>query len=163
MINGTEYNKKQKAYIEQIIREYADIIYRLAYQYTGNFSDAQDVLQEVCLALVISDAPIDDKEHLKAWLCRVSINKCKNLYKRKKIIQWQELKEDTAVYESEIPYLKDELFKLPPKYRTVLYLHYYEEYSIKEISEILQVNINTVGARLRRGREKLKILLTEGE
>ena len=47
MINGTEYNKKQKAYIEQIIREYADIIYRLAYQYTGNFSDAQDVLQEV--------------------------------------------------------------------------------------------------------------------
>lgn len=162
MKNGTENKVEHNGKIEKIIREYADMIYRIAYQYLGDFSDAQDILQDVSLALVTSEAPSDNEEHLKHWLCRVTINKCKNLYKHKKLFAWQELKEDTAVYESELPYLKEELFKLPPKYRTVLYLYYYEEYSIKEISQVLKVNPNTVASNLRRGREKLKKLL-EGE
>lgn len=162
MKNGTENKIEHNEKLEEIIREYADMIYRIAYQYLGNFSDAQDILQDVSLRLVTSDAPLDDKAHLKNWLCKVTVNRCRTLYKRKKYFEWQELKEDTAVYESELSYLKEELFKLPPKYRTVLYLYYYEEYSIKEISQVLNVNPNTVASNLRRGREKLKKLL-QGE
>jgi len=161
-INGTEKNKEQNIYLEKIIREYADMIYRIAYQYTGNFSDAEDILQDVSMALVTQNPPLEDKTHLKYWICRVTINKCKNLYKRKKIFDWQELKEDSAVYEPQFPYIKEELFKLPTKYRTVLYLYYFEEYSIEEISKILKLSPNTVGSQLRRGRERLKKLL-EGE
>jgi len=164
LINGTEkLTAEHKQIIEKIIRDYADTIYRIAYQYMGNFSDAQDILQDVSLALVTASPPIADEKHLRYWICRVTINKCKNLYKHKKIYEWQELKEDSAVYESEDQFVREELFKLPPKYRTVLYLYYYEEYSIKEISRILGTNENTVGSRLRRGREKLRSLLSEGE
>lgn len=161
-INGTGKNKEEKIIIEKTIRRYADMIYRTAYQYTGNFSDAEDILQDVSFALVTKNPPLDDETYLKHWLLRVTINKCKNLYKKKKFFQWQELKEDSAIYEPELPYVKEELFKLEPKYRTVLYLYYYEEYSIEEISKILKVSFNTVGSQLRRGREKLKKIL-EGE
>ena len=54
------------------------------------------------------------------------------------------------------------LQKLPEKYRDVLYLHYYEQYTVDEIAELLDRSRNTVGSQLRRGREKLKIILTEG-
>lgn len=164
MINGTEkITQESNRIIEQTIRKYADLIYRLAYQYTGDFCDAQDILQEVSLSLVTGNPPFDDEIYLRNWLCRVTVNKCKNLYKRNKKIEWEELREDVAVSESEPLSLKSEVMTLPHKYRTVLYLYYYEEYSIKEISQILQVNMNTVGARLRRGREKLKNILTKGE
>ena len=163
MINGTEkLSDEKKSIIEKVIRDYADMIYRMAYQYLGNFSDAQDILQDVSLSLVTGNPPFDDENHLRNWLCRVTINKCKNLYKRRKFFEWQELKEDCAVYEPDFPYIKEELFKLTPKYRMVLYLYYYEEYSIEEISGILEISSNTVGSQLRRGREKLKKLL-EGE
>ena len=79
------------------------MIYRIAYQYTGNFSDAEDILQDVSMALVTQNPPLEDKTHLKYWICRVTINKCKNLYKRKKAFSWQELKEDSVVYEPQFP------------------------------------------------------------
>lgn len=164
MTNGTDKNKNEmNKVLEMTIRQNADLIYRLAYQYIGNFSDAQDILQEVSLSLVTGNPPFDDEIHLRNWICKVTINKCRNFYKHNKKIEWEELREDIVASESEPLSLKSEVMSLPHKYRIVLYLYYYEKYSIKEISQILRINMNTVGARLRRGREKLKIILTEGE
>ena len=54
------------------------------------------------------------------------------------------------------------LRKLPPSYRVVLYLHYYEQYTTQEIAALLKIPRGTVSTRLRRGRERLKTMLKEG-
>lgn len=163
MQNGADKTYNKNKLIEKTVREYADTIYRVAYQYLGSFSDAQDVLQDVSLALVTSNPPFDNAEHLRHWIVRVTINKCKNLYKRRKIISVEELSEDVPAPQKSESFLAEELRKLPAKYRTVLYLYYYEEYSIEEISAILGVNKNTVGSQLRRARQRLKKIISEGE
>jgi RNA polymerase sigma-70 factor (ECF subfamily) len=56
----------------------------------------------------------------------------------------------------------DELFELEPEDRNIIYLYYYEGYSIKEISSIVNKNQNTISSRLQRARTKLKLLLEEG-
>jgi RNA polymerase sigma-70 factor (ECF subfamily) len=55
------------------------------------------------------------------------------------------------------------VMSLPEKYRTVLYLFYYEDYSVKEIAEILHIKSSAVTTRLSRARNILKIQLTEGD
>lgn len=166
MQNGTEnfMDKENKnIIIEKTIRKYADMIYRLAFQYTGNVSDAQDILQEVGMSLVTAEPPFEDECYLRNWLCRVTVNKCRNLSKYRKLRSFEELDENIACTDTEEVSLREELARLPKKYRTVLYLYYYEEFSIEEISKILRVNPNTVGSQLRRGREKLRKILSEGE
>lgn len=163
MQNGADKTHNKNKLIEKTVREYADTIYRVAYQYLGCFSDAQDVLQEVSLTLVTSKPPFENAEHLRHWIIRVTINKCKNVYKRRKIISIEELSESLVAPQKDDSFLTEELRKLPAKYRTVLYLYYFEEYSLEEISAILSVNKNTVGSQLRRARERLKKIILEGE
>ncbi|MEE0060072.1 MAG: sigma-70 family RNA polymerase sigma factor, partial [Acutalibacteraceae bacterium] len=57
----------------------------------------------------------------------------------------------------------EELYKLPENYRNVIYLYYYEEYTIPEIADILGKSQNTISAQLQRARKKLKKILDEGE
>lgn len=166
MLNGTDKNNEisiRNSLVEKTIRKYADTIYRVAFQYTGNVSDAQDILQDVSVALVTAKVPFDDDCYLRNWICRVTVNKCINLRKSKKHHSWEELNENIPENNCEQISLSDELERLPVKYRTVLYLYYYEEFSIEEIADILSLNSNTVGSRLRRGREKLRKILTEGD
>ena len=70
--------------IEKAVRTNADMIYRIAYQQTGSFDDAEDILQEVSVALVTKNAPLEDEEYLRRWLIRVTVNKCRDLYRHKK-------------------------------------------------------------------------------
>ncbi len=159
---GTEKIEDSNILIEKTIRKYADMIFKLAFQYTGDEYDAQDILQEVGVALVTANPPYENETHLRNWLCRVTINKCRNLNKYKKIRLCEELDENLCSFDNTLS-LSEELARLPQKYRIVLYLYYYDEYSIEEISKILRLNKNTVGSQLRRGREKLKKILSEGE
>ena len=67
--------------IEKVIMRYADMIFRIAYQNLKSRADAEDIFQEVCVALLTKDAPLDDEKHLKHWIIRVTINKCNNFHK----------------------------------------------------------------------------------
>lgn len=162
---GTDKNEtnKRNTLIEKAIRKYADTIYRIAYQYTCNSSDAQDIFQEVALTLVTANPPFEDECYLRNWICRVTVNKCKNLKRFRLAHIFEPLDENIAANERESDYLSEELLKLPKKYRTVLYLFYFEEFSIEEISGILGIKPNTVGSQLRRGRERLRKIIEEGE
>lgn len=148
---------------EEIIREHADIIYRIALHNLKNPADAEDIFQDVCLTLLTKNAPLFDDVHIKNWLIRVTINKCKNLLKS----SWQRNRDsldavaDTPAEVSQsIPEL---VYSLPKKYRNIIYLYYYEEYTVAEIAEILKENKNTVNSKLQRARKKLKEILEEGE
>ncbi len=146
---------------EQIIRRYADTIYRTAYQHLKNSADAEDIFQEVCIALITKNAPIEDEEHLKRWLIRVTINKCRDFKKSVWQKKTESIDEHTELIAPEALSVIEELKKIPDRYSDVLYLYYYEEYTIAEIAEILGTSSNTIGTRLRRARKKLKSLLEE--
>lgn len=148
--------------IERAVRQYADMIFRLAFQHTGSYHDAEDILQEVAAAMVAYDAPLTEEPYLKNWLIKVTLNRCRNLNKRKKLRTTQPLDESIPAPEQEISEMTELLQKLPEKYRDVLYLHYYEQYTVDEIAALLDRSRNTVGSQLRRGREKLRTILTEG-
>lgn len=149
------YFSKNK-FLEDTIEKYSNMIYRLAIARTRNVENAQDVYQEVFLRLAKKMPQFESEEHKKAWLIRVTINCSKNIlnssFERHRADLDENLKFDTPE-KHEIYY---EVLKLPIKYRTVIHLYYYEEYSIKEISQILKVNENTIKSRLARARKELE-------
>lgn len=159
---GIKDTDTRKMKIERAVRQYADMIFRFAYQHIGNYHDAEDILQDVAAAIVIHDAPLDDDAHLKNWLIKVTLNRCRNWNRRKKLRQIQPLDESIPAPPQEISEMTELLRKLPEKYRDVLYLHYYEGYTVDEIAGLLDRSRNTVGSQLRRGREKFRIILTQG-
>lgn len=145
----------------EVMREYSDMVFRLAFARTGNQSDAQDIMQEVFLKYIQDDTMFESREHLKAWLIRVTINTAKNLMTSAWHQRTAQLDEADAVVveikeKSNVYYA---MLELPEKYRDILHLFYYEDYSIEEISRILEMNESTVKSRLRRGRQKLREIL----
>lgn len=156
-IQGT----KERA--EEIIKQHADMVYRIAVQNVKNPSDAQDIFQEVCIALLTKNAPLFDELHIKNWLIRVTINKCNNFNKSVWQSRTESIDEHSNLIAPETNMVLEELYKLPENYRNVIYLYYYEEYTIPEIADILGKSKNTISAQLQRARKKLKKILDEGE
>ena len=99
------------------------------------------------------------EEHLKAWLIRVTINKSKNYVKSSWFSKRNEMPENLSYMPKEYNEVLEAVFQLKEKYRLPIHLFYYEGYSIQEIAEIMKIPSATVGTRLKRGREKLRILL----
>ena len=140
--------------------QYQDMVYRIALSHLGNVQDAEDAVQEVFLKLYRQNtSPVGDS--LRFWLIRVTINHCRDILRspwRKRRVSMTELAEQQApVFDRmEQRELFDTVMALPEKYRTVLYLFYYEELSIREISELLKVSQSSVTTRLTRARMTLK-------
>ena len=147
----------------RLVHLYKDMIFRLAYSYTKNHFDADDITQNVLVQLYKTDKTFKSEAHLRNWLVRVTVNQCKNLFR----VPWRkhENLEDYANTLSFEEVESEDLFftvmSLSPKYRVTLLLYYYEGYSIREIARILDVPEKTVSTRLARGRKILKELVTE--
>lgn len=150
----------------KIVEKYANNIYKVALSYCKNKYDAEDVLQNVFLKLLQADMKFESEEHLRRWLIRVTINCCKDLCKsfwKKHMVSIDEINQNYS-YEfstNEKSDLYETVMSLPAKYRIVTHLYYYEDYSVKEISEILNVKETTVQTQLMRARNKLQIKLKE--
>lgn len=145
--------------IDEIVDRYADMVYRIALTQMKNVHDAQDIFQEVFLRLVKNIDSIQNEEHLKSWLIRVTLNCSKtNLMSawRKHTQPLEEEQNQIVVQTKEQSDLYEYIQKLPKKYRTVLYLFYYEELSVKEICKITGQKETTVKSQLSRGRTMLK-------
>jgi RNA polymerase sigma-70 factor (ECF subfamily) len=145
---------------------YADMVVRIAFHNLRNKADAEDVAQEVFLKLLKNaeklQAEAQGEEHLKAWLIRVTVNRCKDFRKSFWQRNSEPLDESLPALEAERRDLLDEVLKLPYDYRNVIYLHFYEGYTIAEMAQILKKNPNTVGSWLTRAKKKLKTQLTDG-
>lgn len=153
-------NKKQ--YLEETIEKYSNMVYRLAMARTGNSVEAQDVYQEVFLRLAKKMPEFQSEEHKKAWLIRVTINCSKTILNSSFIKHRTELDENLSFETPERHDIYYAVLKLPIKYKTVVHLYYYENYSIKEISNILRTNENTIKSRLARARKQLEITIKGG-
>lgn len=150
----------------KIVQKYSDTVFRAAYQYCGNKSDAEDVVQNAFIKLYQSSKQFEDEEYLKRWLIRVAINEAKNIsmsFWKRNMFSLEESDGNTS-YEfskEEHTQLYDAVMQLPAKYRIVVHLYYFEDYSVKEISEIIKVKETTVQTQLMRARAKLKEALKE--
>ncbi|MDD2435566.1 MAG: sigma-70 family RNA polymerase sigma factor [Bacilli bacterium] len=152
-----------KEFIE-IFNLYKNDIYRLAFSYTRNFADSDDITQNVFVKLYNKFDSFSDKDYMKKWLIRVAVNECKTLFLsawKRKILPFTGKEENIFYQENKNDDLLEEVFELPKKYRIVVYLYYYENYKVKEISEILNITETTIQTQLFRAREKLKEILKE--
>lgn len=140
---------------------YTPLLLHIAWSYIGNTAEAEDIVQEVFFTYYQKAPPFQSPEHEKAWLLRVTANRCKNVLKSswfKKIF----LGEETAACQQEsYSEVADALRQLPVKYREVICLYYVEGYSIKEIAALLHRTPTAVGTQLERARKKLKLELEE--
>lgn len=149
----------------EAVEEYADMVFRIALVQVKNRADADDVFQEVFLRLVKHIHEIKTKEHLKAWLIRVTVNCAKkhltSFWNRNVGAMEGEQTEEVYMPEHGNP-VREAVLKLPDKYKTVVHLFYFEELSVMEIGKLLKQKESTVKSQLFRARELLRDKL-EGE
>lgn len=145
--------------IDDVVRRYADMVYRLAILNSKYKYEAEDAFQEVFLKLYKHKDKIKDEEHLKAWLIRVTVNQCRSMAVtafHRHTVSVEDVEELEASRQVESDYeLYAEVKKLPKKYRDVIYFYYYEELQIKEIAKILGKKEATIKTQLVRGRNLL--------
>lgn len=143
---------------EYLAEAYADAILRLSYTYLKNTYDAQDVCQTVFVKLLTDPRDFESPDHERAYILRMAANACKDLLKspwRKRTCGLETVLEVPAPQAADGSVLLA-VNALPPHYRAVIYLFYYEGYQAAEIGGILGIPTATVHTRLARGRAKLK-------
>lgn len=152
-------DQEQRA--QELVERYADFILRLSYAYLKNTHDAQDICQDVLLKLLTERPDFESREHERSWVARVTANACKDLLKSAWRRRTCGLEEQLNVPAPEVEDggVLAAVNRLPARYRTVLYLYYYEGYQAAEIGRILGIPTATVNTRLARGRGKLKLEL----
>lgn len=149
----------------EIVEIYGDMVYRIAMAQLKNSADAEDIYQEVFISLIKNIEKIENEQHLKYWLIRTTLNKCKNHFK----LFWNKMVDKTNTfeynqsYEIELDEIRELVKSLPIKFKDVVFLHYYEGYNIKEIADILNIKEGTVKSRLFKARNLLKVEIIKGE
>lgn len=145
--------------MELIYDKFKNTVYRTAFAYCKNYAEAEDITQDVFIKCFTSDKyEFDSDEHIKAWLIRVTINRCKDIFKSFRFKNLVSLDNaNQLIYETpEESEVYNAVMSLPEKYRIVIHLFYYEQYSTKEISKITKKTDTAVRTQLSRGRDMLK-------
>ena len=121
---------------EEALERYGNMVYRLAVLKTGTSQDAEDIFQEVFLRLVQRKEAFANEEHLKAWLLRVTLNEAAG---------------QLAYRSEEEGDVLEMVLRLPPAYRTIIHLFYYEDLTLDQISGVLGCQRRFKIARKGRG------------
>lgn len=154
---------------EEPFAKYRDILYRIAFSNMKNQADAEDVVQEAFCRYLKSKPVFADENHEKNWFIRVVINICYDIQKSawfSRTVGFDEVPEKEMQHFN-LPFIQEDdmlwqVMELSAAYRNPLYLFYYEDYSIREIARIMELEEGTVKTRLRRGRQMLKEKLLFG-
>lgn len=155
-----------ESFVTKAVNEYSGTIYKVAFHITCNKDDAYDVCQDVFLRLFNNFEKIKDDEHLKAWLIRVAVNCAKSYCTKgfkKNTVPIDDVNENDLIAKNKEDNTIDKVLKLPEKYRVIIHLFYYQEMSIEEISDTLQIGKSAVKTRLSRGRKLLEKIIREEE
>ena len=156
---------------DEVVREHADRVYRLAYRLTGNQHDAEDLTQETFIRVFRSLASYQPGT-FEGWLHRITTNLFLDMARRRSRLRMEGLPEDTdrlagddpspeQVYSQTHldPDLQAALDELPPEFRAAVVLCDVEGLSYEEIGATLGVKLGTVRSRIHRGRQALRTAL----
>ena len=145
-------------------RRYSDRVFAAAFSVCKNQADADDAVQDTFIKYQTTETDFTDETHLKAWLLRVAINRATDVTRafwRRNKVSWEDYMDTLAFEEPADKGLFEAVMRLPDKYRAVIHLFYYEDYSVQEIAGLLNRSEGTVKSQLSRGRALLKSQLTE--
>lgn len=156
--------------LERLVREYSDALVRFAYCYVKDSAIAEDVMEDAFAALIVKRRPFNDADNLRAYLYKIVRNKCVDYLRlHKKRVSLSDVDRVLVGAETETALLRREnsrtvykaLQKLPPQYREVLYLTYFEEYGVDELSHLLKCTKKQIYNLLSRAKLSLKQLLIQ--
>ncbi len=150
--------------VEALIKEYRNNLYAAAFSVCKNAQDAEDVVQDTFIQYWSLKKEFESEQHIRAWLLRVAINKAKNknnTFFRRRAVPFEDYIQTLTFESEESSELFEAVMNLPEKYRIVIHLFYYEDYSVKEIADILKLTQSNVKVRLSRGRLLLRDALKE--
>ena len=157
-------NRPDDELFEEKYNKYGEMLYRIAFLFVANKSDTEDVLQEVFIKLLYDAPQFNNPEHEKAWLIKITQNKCKNLlkasYRKCESIEDLQIPGIAADDDMRLDVIR-QIIALPFKYKTTVILYYYYDYPVEKIAKLLNISKSAVKMRLKKGRELLKIKLEE--
>ena len=135
------------------------MVYRICFTYMKNKPEAEDCTEDVFVKVLSGNFIFHDETHEKKWLTVTAINLCKDRLKhwfRRMVSPIEDAEEKTGEEIPEPDETLDAVMKLPPKYKDVIYLHYYMDYKTDEIAEMLHKPPSTVRNHLSEARALLK-------
>lgn len=156
--------KDQELYSE-IIRRYQDKLMRYAVYLTQDYHQASDIVQDTFIKAFINLNGFNVKQKFSSWIYRITHNEAMNAVKKDKKqtalldemnFSADENIEDDVIKKEELELVRDCLGELPLGYREPLALHYFEEKSYEEISDILKIPVGTVGTKIHRAKLIMK-------
>ena len=159
--------------VERLIEDYGQDVLKIAYLYVKDPQLAEDIFQEVFYKVMKNYHKFEHLSSEKTWLIRITINTCKDLLRTswlRRVTTFGTLEEQNQTqYEQPFDMTQSEsnnelyemIMKLPQRYKEVILLFYYEDFSYDEMAKILNIPKGTVQSRLARGREKLKKMMEE--
>lgn len=148
--------------MERIYDKYHESVYRLAFAYCKNRSDAEDITSEVMLKRFASRKTFETESYETAWMMRVTINLAKDLLRSFRYRFTVPLEDAVLIFESpEESEVYRAVMALPAKYRSVIHLYYYEDYSVAEIARVVGRSETAVQTQLYRARKLLRQTLGE--
>ncbi len=145
--------------LNRVMDTYADMVRRICFVHLKNRHDSEDVFQNVYMKYLLHEGSFESAEHEKAWFARVTINACTDwlrYFSRRKWVSLEVVDEERETLDNTSADLLEIVLKLPEKYRNVIYLYYYEEYSAVEIAGILGKKENTIYTWLSRAKDILR-------
>lgn len=149
---------------KELVSMYQSSLFAIAFNVCKNVQDAEDIVQDTFIQYYISKKEFDNERHLRAWLIRVAVNKAKNVNRtfwRQNKLSLEDYMESLTFETPEDERLFETVMSLPEKYRIVIHLFYYEDYTVREIADILKLSESNIKVRLSRGREMLRKILKE--
>lgn len=145
--------------VNRAMERHSDTVRRLCMIHLKNYADTEDIFQTVFLKYVLSSVSFESQEHERAWFVKVTINACRDLLKsffHSRTVSLDAVMEQPQELPQDNREVLEAVLSLPGKYRDVVYLHYYEDYTAPQISRILGKNVNTVYTLLNRSRQLLR-------
>ena len=153
----------EEAQAEYLVTRYADLLIRIGRTWLEDLDDAKDICQIVLIKLLEHPRTFPDTGQERAWVIRIAVNECKNWKKSAWVRRRAPLEEGLSLSveasEPEDGSLLERVQALPPKYREVIFLRYYEEYQVGEIAQLLGIPAPLVSTRLKRAKDKLRTML----
>lgn len=171
-----EVKKGDQAAFGDVVSFYQNKIYQHCFRMLGNAHEAEDMAQEAFIRAYVNIHSFDDRRKFSTWLYRIATNLTIDRIRKRKpdyfldaeikgtegLNMYSQLASEERLPGEEVEglelqrYIHHEISQLPPKYRSIIILRYLEEFSLREISEILDIPLGTVKTRIHRGREALR-------
>lgn len=154
--------------LEQLIHMYEIKLYKTARTILDCDDDIDEAVQQTIILVYKNINQLKNEKSFGAWMFKILVNKCKDIWnqnsnRNNKILDLDENQDIPSIEKEDYSFVNDALNKLTDEYKEVTILYYYDGFSVKEISKILNLPQGTIKSRLSRARKKLEKIIGKEE